>query len=541
MVTVVRNKKTKQNYSDSNHASISGLTMSFFCLFLFTATPSVCFAQRPNIIYIMADDMGYSDIGCYGGEVHTPNIDQLAANGIKLKSFYNNARCCPTRASLLTGQYPHTVGMGDMVTKANANPQKGSYQGYLDTRYPTIAEELQKAGYRTYMAGKWHVGEKEDYWPMKRGFQRYFGLISGASGYYEIIPQEKGVRHVVSGDKDFDIPDTGFYMTDAFTDYASEFLNEHKKEHASDPFFLYLAYTAPHFPLHAYESDIARYEEMYMQGWDIIRKKRYTRMQQLGIVDKRYQLTDRPEEIAEWSGVSDKKKWARKMAVYTAMIDRMDQNIGRLIQTLKKNGQYDNTLIIFISDNGGCAENVDNRHFNDPAKKIGEQGSYVTYDVPWANVSNTPFKKYKKFLHEGGMISPCIIQWPTKIKPRAGYSNDIGFVLDLLPTALELAGSHVPNLPGKSLSYIWNGQKSTPRTYFWEHEGNQAIRKGNWKLVHDLEDPSWELYDLSTDPTETKDLASTETKRVNEMKIEYEHWAKKVGVKEIKTANNKSE
>jgi len=497
-------------------------------------------AQRPNIIYIMADDMGYSDIGCYGGEVHTPNIDQLAANGIKFRNFYNNARCCPTRASLLTGQYPHTVGMGNMVSKPNAKVTPGSYQGYLDDRYPTIAEDLQKAGYRTYMAGKWHVGEQEDYWPLKRGFQRYFGLISGASSYYEIIPQEKGIRHVVLDDKDYDIPESGFYMTDAFTNYAMQFLGEHKKQHATDPFFLYLAYTAPHFPMHAYESDIAKYEKTYLAGWDTIRNKRYTRMQQMGLVDERYQLSPRPENIQEWDSIADKKTWARKMAVYAARSERVDQNIGRLIESLKKNGQYENTLILFISDNGGCAENVDNRHFNDPAKQIGERGSYVTYDMPWANVSNTPFKKYKKFLHEGGMVSPGIVQWPAKIKPAAGYIDEPAYLIDLLPTALELAGAAVHDLPGKSLSWLWNGKSPGSRTYCWEHAGNRAIRIGNWKMVRDLEDPTWELYDLKKDPVEMHDLAATHPERVNEMIAEYQQWANQNGVKAVDPPGNKN-
>jgi arylsulfatase len=510
---------------------ILALPAIVFCTILLTGGSAEKADQRPNIIYILADDMGYSDIGCYGGEVHTPNIDRLAANGIKLRNFYNNARCCPTRASLLTGQYPHTVGMGHMVTKPNAKVTPGAYQGYLNDRYPTIAEDLQKAGYRTYMSGKWHVGEKPDYWPLKRGFQRYFGLISGASSYYEIIPQEKGIRRVVLDDKDYAIPDTGFYMTDAFTDYAIQFLDENKKEHGADPFFLYLAYTAPHFPIHAYESDIAKYEKMYLQGWDVLREKRYARMQKMGVIDNRFPLTSRPGDIPEWSTVADKKTWARKMAVYAAMIDRMDQNIGRLIQTLKNNGQYDNTLILFISDNGGCAENVDKRNFNDPTKKIGEKGSYLTYDMPWANVSNTPFKKYKRFMHEGGMISPCIIQWPKKIQPGAGYLNGPAHVIDLLPTALELAGTAANDLPGESLLGLWSGKKNNPRTLYWEHEGNKAIRKGNLKLVRDLEDPAWELYDLSKDPAETNNLAAGKPGLVNDMIAEYQTWAKRVGVK----------
>ena len=517
------------------------LLASVFLLLATAAKPNNV-AQRPNIIYILVDDMGYSDIGCYGSEINTPNIDQLANNGIKLRSFYNNARCCPTRASLLTGQYPHTVGMGDMVTLAKSPITPGSYQGFLDNRYPTIAEQLKKVGYNTYMTGKWHVGERSQHWPLTRGFEHYFGLISGASSYYEIIPAEEGKRFIVLDDKEYTPPADGFYMTDAFTDHAIQYLDDQKNLHANNPFFLYLAYTAPHFPLHAYESDIAKYEQLYTQGWDVTRKNRYQKMIQLGLVDKRYQLTEKPADIPAWETVTNKKQWVRKMAVYAAMIDRMDQNIGRLINKLKANHQFENTLIVFISDNGGCAENMESRKLNDSTKQIGERGTYVTYDFPWANVSNTPFKKYKKFMHEGGMITPCIIQWPAKIKAQKKFQEGIGHLIDLLPTGLELAGIPAHNLPGESLSYLWNGKKIAPKTYCWEHEGNKAIRKGNWKLVKDLEDPGWELYNLAIDPTEVNNLAGNFLVRVQEMEKEYDSWALKVGVRIItNSTTNKSE
>ncbi len=508
-------------------------TLMIISWFLFSSgTPPKAEQQHPNIIYIMADDMGYSDIGCYGGEVNTPNIDQLAANGIKLRSFYNNARCCPTRASLLTGEYPHTVGMGYMVTLPNAKYEAGSYQGFLDNRYPTIAEDLSRSGYHTYMSGKWHVGERPEHWPRKRGFEHCFGLVSGASSYYEIIPEEKGKRHMILDDDEYEIPKEGFYMTDAFTDHAMGYLDDAKakKEKDGKPFFLYLAYTAPHFPLHALDPDIAKYEKLYEQGWDVTREKRYRKMLKMGVIDKRYLLTERPDNIPAWDKAKDKATWVRKMAVYAAMIDRMDQNIGRLISKLKANGQYENTLLVFLSDNGGNAENMNNKPFNDTTKKIGERGTYATYDFPWANVSNTPFKKYKHFLHEGGVITPCIIQWPAKIKPQQGYNTQIGHLIDLLPTALELAGTTAGSLPGTSLSYLWNGKTAAEKTYCWEHEGNQAIRKGNWKLVKDQEDSSWELYDLNKDPTEIHDVAKENQQRANDLMAEYTVWAKKVGV-----------
>ena len=508
---------------------------------LFSSYKKIPVDSRPNIIYIMVDDMGYSDLGCYGGEVSTPNIDQLAANGIKLKKFYNNSRCCPTRASLLTGQYPHTVGMGGMVGLSKAPIEHGPYQGFLNDSFPTIAEELKKVGYSTYMSGKWHVGERPEHWPLKRGFDRYYGLISGASSFFEITPAERDKRRFVLDDKDYEIPKEGHYMTDAFTDHAMGYLDQHKQSASGKPFFLYLAYTAPHFPLHALEPDIAKYESLYMQGWDMTREKRFQKMKQLGLVDDRYQLTEKPEVIPAWENVADKKNWSRKMAVYAAMIDRMDQNIGRLINTLKSNGQYENTMIVFISDNGACAETVNTKLLSDPEKKIGERGSYHIYGESWANASNTPFKKYKHYMHEGGIVTPCIIQWPAKIKPSKGYSDGTGHVIDLMPTALELSGAKSPNVAGKSLSYLWSKGKAPERTYCWEHEGNQAIRKGNWKLVKEFQETYWSLYNLSTDPTEMNDLSGVEAARAKSMLEEYTNWSVKVGVRPYKKGGGKAE
>jgi len=508
---------------------------------LFSSYKKIPVDSRPNIIYIMVDDMGYSDLGCYGGEVSTPNIDQLAANGIKLKKFYNNSRCCPTRASLLTGQYPHTVGMGGMVGLSKAPIEHGPYQGFLNDSFPTIAEELKKVGYSTYMSGKWHVGERPEHWPLKRGFDRYYGLISGASSFFEITPAERDKRRFVLDDKDYEIPKEGHYMTDAFTEHAMGYLDQHKQSASGKPFFLYLAYTAPHFPLHALEPDIAKYESLYMQGWDMTREKRFQKMKQLGLVDDRYQLTEKPEVIPAWENVADKKNWARKMAVYAAMIDRMDQNIGRLINTLKSNGQYENTMIVFISDNGACAETVNTKLLSDPEKKIGERGSYHIYGESWANASNTPFKKYKHYMHEGGIVTPCIIQWPAKIKPSKGYSDGTGHVIDLMPTALELSGAKSPNLAGKSLSYLWSKGKAPERTYCWEHEGNQAIRKGKWKLVKEFQETYWSLYDLASDPTEMNDLSGVEATRAKAMLEEYNKWSAKVGVRPYKKGGGKAE
>ena len=503
------------------------LSISFI---LFPSHNQIPVDTRPNIIYIMADDLGYSDLGCYGGEV-----------SIKLRKFYNNSRCCPTRASLLTGQYPHTVGMGGMVGLTQAPVVKGSYQGFLNDSFPTVAEELKKVGYNTYMSGKWHVGERPEHWPLKRGFDRYYGLISGASSFFEITPAERDKRRFVLDDKDYEIPKEGHYMTDAFTDHAMGYLDQQKKDYNGKPFFLYLAYTAPHFPLHALEQDIVKYEELYLQGWDVSREKRFQKMKQLGLVDDRYQLTQRPVIVPAWENATEKKVWARKMAVYAAMIDRMDQNIGRLINKLKSNGQYDNTMIVFISDNGACAETVNTKLLSDPEKKIGERGSYHIYGEGWANASNTPFKKYKHYMHEGGVVTPCIIQWPAKIKPAKGYSDGTGHVIDLMPTALELAGAKSPGLAGTSFSYLWTKKKAPERTYCWEHEGNQAIRKGNWKLVKEFQETYWSLYNLATDPTEINDLSGVEAARAKAMMEEYVVWFAKVGARPYKKGGGKAE
>jgi arylsulfatase A-like enzyme len=508
--------------------ALSGIVLCSFLSLKKTETAN----PRPNIIIIMADDMGFSDIGCYGSEISTPNIDKLAVNGIKLRSFYNAGRCCPTRASLLTGNYSHAVGMGGMVSFEDEKVEKGSYQGYLDPSVPTIAERLHAAGYNTYMTGKWHVGERPEHWPLKRGFDKYFGLISGASSYFEVL-KEKRKRFMVLNDQEYVLPTEGYYATDAFTNKAIEFINQADKK--ANPFFLYLAYTAPHFPLHAYEEDIAKYEKFYLQGWDVTRENRFKKMQKLGLLDKRYALTTRPNNIPAWNSVQDKATWARKMAVYAAMIDRMDRNIGKLIKNLEDTKQLDNTFIVFLSDNGGCDENVDDRKLGLPTKRIGERGSYGTYDYQWANVSNTPFKLYKKFTHEGGIISPCIMHWPAKIKPKKGYMDAPSHVIDLLPTSLDLAQAPAAtNIHGQSLSYLWTGKKANPRTLYWEHQGNEAIRTGNFKLVKEADEADWALYDLETDPSENKNIAQQSEKKVAEMSIDFDVWAKKVGVKQSK-------
>jgi len=497
-------------------------------------------SARQNFVLILADDMGYSDLGCYGGEIATPNLDRLAENGLRFTQFYNAARCCPSRAALLTGLYPHQVGMGRMVSSVNSHPQSGPYQGYLNDRGVTIAEILKTAGYAAYMSGKWHVGEKPEHWTRRRGFDRYFGLISGASSYFELIQEQERARQMVHDDTPWQPPAEGFYMTDAISDSAAQFLRQHHEQRKDQPFLLYVAYTAPHWPLHALPEDLAKYQGKYNAGWEAAREQRYRKMQTLGIIDARYALSPAPATIPPWNEVEDKTNWARRMEVYAAMIDRMDQGIGRILDALKEIGAGENTLVLFLSDNGACAENVADRGLNNPEAPIGARGSYVTYEEPWANVSNTPFRRYKQWVHEGGIATPLIARWPRGIKQRGRISDAIGHVMDIMATYLDLAGVAYPDsfkgrpitpLEGKSLAPIFSGKpRAGDEILFWEHLDNRAVREGKWKLVYAHEVGEWELYDMEADPSETQNLAAPYPERVAELRQKWEAWAERVGV-----------
>ncbi len=503
-------------------------------------------AKKPNILLIMADDMGYSDVNCYGSNIATPNIDNLAKTGIRFTNFYNAARCCPTRASLLTGLYPHEAGMGSMVSSISSNREPGPYQGYLNDSCLTIAEALKFAGYKTYMSGKWHVGEKPEYWPRKRGFDRYFGLISGASSYFEIIKDQPRVRQMALDDSLWFPPRNGFYMTDAISDHAVSFLNEHYQKDSDKPFFLYLAFTAPHWPLHAPEDEINKYLGKYNGGWDSLRNVRYEKMKELGLIDDHFVLSERPDDIPAWKDVpeADQKIWSRKMAVYAAMIDRMDQDIGNVLALLREKGEIDNTLIMFLSDNGGCHENIEGRHLNDPNVPIGLRGSYVAYNKPWANVSNTPFRKYKSWTYEGGIKTPLIIHWPATIQQSEDgkLKRNVGEIIDIMPTCLDVAGLSYDKIADKSkkaihgmslMPIIQGNNAQIPRTLYWEHEGCQAIRKGDWKLVMDRQIKRWELYNLKDDPTEVNNVYNQYPEIADSLTTEYDHWAHEVGVRNV--------
>jgi len=500
-------------------------------------------SQKPNIILIMADDMGYSDIGCFGSEIPTPNLDKLAQNGVRFSQFYNASRCCPTRASLLSGLYQHQAGIGDMVN------DKGypSYQGYLNTSCVTLAEALKLNGYNTYMSGKWHVGNRPETLPRQRGFDRYFGLIDGAGSYFQRIAYRvnQDAPRWMLDDADFNPPADGFYMTNAIADHAIEFLEQEKPK--KEPFFLYLAFTAPHWPLHALPDDIEKYRGKYMTGWDELRIQRFEKLQKLGLIEPSVKLSPRDENAPEWNSLSqeDKQMWDLRMAVYAAMVDRLDQNIGRVVGQLEKMGELDNTLIVFLSDNGGCHEQIKNRgNYIKTTAETGTPESFDSYEYPWANASNTPFRMHKHWVHEGGISTPFIAWFPGKIEVGKLVKQP-GHITDIMPTFLDFAGGTYPAnfngnaitpMEGISLKPALEGKElQREKPIFWEHEGNRAIRKGDMKLVSQYNNKNkkfmpWELYDLRTDRSELNDLSESKPEIKAEMSAEFENWANRVGV-----------
>ncbi|MHC4442632.1 MAG: arylsulfatase [Planctomycetota bacterium] len=494
---------------------------------LFFLYPCLLKADRPNIVLIMADDMGYSDIGCYGSEISTPTLDKLAGNGLRFTQFYNTARCCPTRAALLTGLYQHQAGIGHMVGDYGFP----SYRGFLNERCVTIAEALRLGGYCTLMSGKWHVGEKRPYWPVDRGFDRYYGLISGASNYFRLVSE----RQMAIDDKPYKPEGDDFYMTDAFSDNAVDFIDKYGRE--DKPFFLYVAYTAPHWPLHAWPEDIAKYRGRYTIGWDELREQRHKRMIDMGIVDGRWPMTLRDERVPAWAEVEEKKKdkWDLKMSVYAAQIDRMDRGIGKIVAKIREIGEEENTLIMFLADNGGCAEVLNRGKRGAP---IGGRDSYTSYGIGWANASNTPFRLYKHFVHEGGISTPLIVHWPTMIK-KAGITHQYGHLIDIMATCLDVGGVEYPQmhkghaikpLEGKSLVPIFQGKdRGSARPIFWEHEGNRAVRLGKWKLVSRFPG-EWELFDINADRTELDNLAAKHPGKVKELADLYDGWAERCGI-----------
>lgn len=491
---------------------------SFFLSLFFATSPvwSKPDRTRPNFILIMVDDMGYSDLGCYGGEVKTPNIDKLAKNGLRFTQFYNTAKCHTTRAELLTGNYAYSIGDNHMEHGA------------------TFAEVLRPIGYRTLISGKWHQVPL----PTTRGFDRYYGLADGCSNFFnpgvqarpgEGLPGRKrsSLRRWAIEDKvimGYTSPDKKFYHTDAFTDYAIDRLDEYKDE--DKPFILYLPYTAPHYPLHAWPEDIAKYRGKYKIGWDEIRNQRFKRMNEMGIIGPNHKLTPRASKA--WDDLPEKQKDAEdlKMAVYAAMIDRVDQNLGHLFAKVKELGEWDNTLIMFLTDNGACPEQPNTT----PDIPPGPVESYRTVSVGWANASNTPYRKFKSTDYEGGIRTPFIAHWPGVIKP--GMTNQVGHIIDVSATLRDITGAKYPKKvsgnktkapTGKSLLPIFKGEEREPHEeIFWRFNRANAVRQGDLKVVR--VGKTWQLYDLKADPTETKNLAKERPKKTSELSKMWEDW-----------------
>jgi len=518
--------------------------------------------KRPNIVLIMSDDMGFSDIGCYGGEIDTPNLNKLAANGLRFTQFYNTARCCPTRASLMSGLYQHQAGVGHMMGDRGFE----GYRGDLSKRCVTIAEVMKGAGYSTYMAGKWHLtphvrpGTPKYNWPRQRGFDKFFGTIHGAGSFFD--------PNALTLDNKLIVPWKDFYYTDAISDYASKFVAEHEGD---NPFFIYVAYTAAHWPMHAKPKDIAKYKGKYAKGWDALRAERHERMKKMGLVDPKWKMTVRDKGVPAWED-EEMKEWnERRMEVYAAMVDSMDQGIGRIVKSLEEKGQLEDTLIFFLQDNGGCAEEYGSRgpEKPDPAKAVelkpmgpdelqlnmqpkvtrdgrpvrtgkgvmpGATDTYIAYGKGWANASNTPFRLYKHWVHEGGISTPLIVHWPGRVKAKGELRSQPGHLIDIMATSVDVAGANYPTeykdneiipMQGRSLVGAFDNKPiQRDEGLFWEHEGNRAGRKGDWKLVSRYPG-KWELYDLKADRTEMNDLFEKRPEIAKELVKMYNDWARR--------------
>ncbi|MEM8955168.1 MAG: arylsulfatase [Verrucomicrobiota bacterium] len=518
-------------------------------------------AERPNVILIMVDDMGFSDLGYHGGEIETPNIDGLAYGGVRFSHFYNSGRCCPTRATLLTGAHPHETGIGHMTQPPGNERGEGrppAYQGYLNRECVTIAEVLGEAGYATFLAGKWHLGyNARDRWPLQRGFEKFYGCLSGATRFfYPEAPRDVSLGNdaLVNPESTTDRP---YYTTDAFTDYGIRFMKD-ELEGEGRPFFLYLAYTAPHWPLQAHEEDIDKYRDRYHEGWDVLREERYQRQIELGLIDASWALSPRDEDVPAWEDVDEEEReeMALKMAVYAAMVDCVDQNVGRVISFLKDEGIYEDTLILFLTDNGACAEggtmgrgefvNVERRN----------QQSANSYGAAWANASSTPFRLYKHFAHEGGAATPFFMHWPAAIEARYDWYAEPAQLIDVVPTIIDVAGAIYPetyggnaivSLDGMTLRPAFEGESlGRVEPIFIEHEDNAFVLDGNWKLVgrgvspaKGVDQKKWELYDLAADRTELNDLAARKPEKLEKLAQKWDEWAGRVGVypKELRGGN----
>jgi arylsulfatase len=543
-------------------------------LALAALTPARAAEARPNIIVLLSDDMGFSDLGCYGGEIATPNLDKLAAGGLRFTQFYNAARCCPTRASLLTGLHPHQAGVGHMMEDRG----KPGYKGDLNASCRTLAEVLRPAGYRSYAVGKWHVtrhiGPKapRHNWPLQRGFDRFYGMVSGGGSFYDPFTLARG-NDLISPFADPEYRPRTNYLTDAISDHAVRFVGDHAKEHRGKPFFLYVAYTAAHWPMHALPEEVGKYGGKYDAGYEPIRKARFERAAKLGLIDAKQGLSP---QAGDWDKVKNRKREIACMEVYAAMIDRMDQGVGKLVAELRRVGQLDNTLLFFLQDNGGCAEVMGRQtakgRVNGPRPEKptlpaiaaealpnglvppqtrdgypvrqgpdvmpGPSDTYVAYGRGWANVSNTPFREYKHWVHEGGISTPLIAHWPKGIAAKGVLRRQPGHLIDLMATCVEVSGAKYPSkvgdvaitpLEGRSLVPAFADRPIEREALYWEHEGNRAVRVGDLKLVA-KHGERWELYDLATDRVERKDLAPERPDKVKELAAKWDAWAKRARV-----------
>jgi arylsulfatase A-like enzyme len=500
--------------------------------------------SKPDIVIIMADDLGFSDLGSYGGEIQTPNLDKLAENGLRFTQFYNAARCVPTRGSLLTGLYPHQAGLGRMI-----NPgEDPGYRGRLMERGVTMAEVLRETGYQTFLSGKWHVThfDYDDHeasfhrgsWPLQRGFDRFFGYLSGAGSYYEMNSLMKGETFIPSEPESSERDQ--FYLTEEINDYAVRFIREAEKDR---PLYLHLMHFAPHWPLHALPGDIEKYRGVYDAGWDEIRSRRLRHMVELGILDESWELTPRDERIPAWEEADNKEWEAHRMAVYAAMVDNMDRGIGRVLEALRERGRFDNTFILFLSDNGASDEEIggiDTRHGyferggTRPDVMPGGPDTYASYGPEWAHVSNTPFRLYKKWSHEGGIATPLIAHWPDKITDAGALRHEPGHIIDIMATVVDISGARYPEqyngheiLPMEGVSLVpafENRPLERETPLFFEHLGHRAVRDGKWKLVSERGKP-WELYDMEADRSELNNLADKYPERAAELKNKWEEWA----------------
>jgi arylsulfatase A-like enzyme len=539
-------------------------------------------AERPNIVLIMADDMGYSDLGSYGSEIRTPNLDELAANGLRYHHFYNQARCMPTRAALLTGRYPHQTGLGEMQSDRGLP----GYRGNLNHTSVTLAEALEGSGYRSYLAGKWHVTrheapdepEENRYnWPLQRGFDRFYGTILGAGSFFGPHTLTEGNENIDEGrtfpgaawapqpDARLPVIDDGeFYYTDAINETSARFIREHHQEHPDDPLFLYVAHVAPHWPLHAYEEDWVPYLDVYREGWDAVRRARHERMIELGVVDPSWPLPDRPDALPAWDDLSSddlpdevrsavealdldiREEMALRMAIHAAMVERMDRGIAGIVDALRETGRFENTLILFLSDNGAAAE-WGTYGFGWPRMEqqgvpTGDPQSFTSFGVAWAHVSNAPFRLWKTFNHEGGAATPFIAHWPAGIEARGEWREQIGHIIDVMPTVLEVTGAAYPEeyaghriepYEGVSLVPSFRGEALEREDYlYFEHLGRRAVRDERWKLVtaEAGADGRWKLYDMRNDRMETRDLAAEHPERVREMAERWQQWAERANV-----------